>query len=171
MSIICRFTCRFRLKSGPEINMQATFAFDVESTLFRCRSLSPKGLSFPALLCALARPSCPPHSSLHSQATRIPTAIAYMCRQESTRKSHPQGRLDGAVKERARCTAHSSRHSIDCRAGRLQDRQAKRSVGAVAWQPQPPRSSVPARPPPHRSAPLRPLRAPPGYVVLGRAAH
>ena len=33
MSIICRFTCRFRLESGPEIDMLATF--DVESTSFR----------------------------------------------------------------------------------------------------------------------------------------
>ena len=30
-----RLTCRFRLKCGPEIDMQATF--DVESTWFRCR--------------------------------------------------------------------------------------------------------------------------------------
>ena len=34
MSVMCRFTCRFRLESGPEIDMLATF--DVESKSFRC---------------------------------------------------------------------------------------------------------------------------------------
>ena len=34
MSIICRFTCRFQLNSGREIDTPATF--DVESTSFRC---------------------------------------------------------------------------------------------------------------------------------------
>ena len=37
MSIICRFSCCFRLESGPEIDMLATF--DVESTSFRCHRI------------------------------------------------------------------------------------------------------------------------------------
>ena len=38
ISILCLFTCRFRLDSGPEIDMLATL--DVESTSFRCRRIS-----------------------------------------------------------------------------------------------------------------------------------
>ena len=37
MSIVCPFTSRVRLESGPEIDMLATF--DVESIAFRCRRI------------------------------------------------------------------------------------------------------------------------------------
>ena len=46
-SILCRFTCHFRLESSPKIDILATF--DVESTLFRCRHIFPPQWDSPRL--------------------------------------------------------------------------------------------------------------------------